>query len=134
MSEVFKEYEKKWIENKRLWLEKNIIEPPVFPIIIISKYKNKIDFMKVNNFEEIFQPDYIGYRWEDDEYFIDSKGYQYKVGYIDMNHPVGFVFPLEIIRKFKINDFLEFCKSSLNVDKINNKDKNYSIKDIINIL
>ncbi len=43
----FKEYEKAWIDNKKLWLENIHVDPPVFPIIIVEKYKSKIELIKI---------------------------------------------------------------------------------------
>ena len=128
----FKGYEKAWIDNKRLWVEEVYINPPLFPIIIIGKYKNKVLIDKVESFNDIFNPDYIGYEWEPDEFIIDSRGNKYEVDYIDMYHPVGFVYPSKIVKQLSLSEVKDLLIGDENIEKTNNLLCCQSISEIIN--
>lgn len=116
----FKGYEKAWIDNKKLWLQEIHVQPPLFPIIVLEKHKNKLLLDKVECFNDIFNSDYIGYEWDCGEYIIDSRGYKYEIDFIDMYHPVGFVYPSKIIKQFSSSEIKNVLKEVENI-KITDK-------------
>jgi len=111
----FKGYEKAWIDNKKLWLQEIHVQPPFFPIIVLEKHENKLLSDKIECFNDIFNPDYIGYEWDRREFIIDSRGYKYEVGFIDMYHPVGFVYPSKIIKQFSLSEVKDLLRDVKNI-------------------